>query len=228
MKCRFLMLALVLLLMPVASFADWSDTDYDDEEEEVVDDEIDVLYVQFDGEFPPPGWTIIQNNPDKTWEQQDCEYGGVCAHVEGSISGSSNEFLISPPIENCGCHRIHASFSLDSLDDEGRREEQILWYWSFADGGDLTERDWNKYMYEFDYRYDKPFQIAVRFQSEGSGAYNLEFIRLFCYDTQDDEEGGCGCTASTTSAKHGFALTFIMLLIGIVALAVSLRVKPTS
>ena len=229
MKCRLVIFILVLLLLPVLSFADWADTDDYYEEED--DDKIVILDMDFSGEFPPPGWTIIQNNPEETW---DSGYGdSSCTRVQSSDSGPSNEFLISPSLDYQGCHKFYGiPAEVYSYGEEDRSLEQVLWYWSVDDGTELTERYWRQitydlssFNYNFDYPYTQPLQFAVRFISEGEGSYSICNIYLYCYESEVVDPGGCGCTASAASTENGFIMTAFMLLIGIVALVVSLKAK---
>jgi len=253
MKCRLLMFVLVFILLPVLSFADWSDTDYDtdyDDDTDNVDPAPETLIEEtFITDFPPLNWSVVQSNAEKTWEQGLTVNGlGVCAHVEGT-QAQSKEYLVTPELICSNCDRVYLDYFEEKIDSGIGDDLQPMISYNF---GKTENPTWQAMGDSATVAPNQPFWIAFRYTGSGGPGFNIDDVEIYHYgtmssdddvnnpddddddndnitdpaDDDDNDDDGCGCHVSKT--KSGFALTFIMLLIGIVALAVSLRVKPTS
>jgi hypothetical protein len=75
---------------------------------------VNLLEENFSGEvIPPAGWTLVQTNPDETWEI-DCSLPysePCCAGIHrGSSLGLQNEWLITPQLNFTNYNSINLSF----------------------------------------------------------------------------------------------------------------------
>ncbi len=103
---RLSTLILIMMFLACATMAFAGDEDCDDYYETYFDE---LLAADFDGDFPPEGWTVY-STATQTWKALDeanpfgiAPFGDSAAYVTGSTDVLSDEWLISPVISGSDC-----------------------------------------------------------------------------------------------------------------------------
>ncbi|MDP8255882.1 MAG: choice-of-anchor J domain-containing protein [Candidatus Alcyoniella australis] len=116
-----------------------------------------LLEEDFENEFPPEGWRLIQTNPDSTWQQGSVEFDGSClphdgnklAYIEAEEDQAYDEQLITP--------LLTLSSQMESADERS----YTVHLWAYID--------------DYDY-HDDPLKIDYRCNTANSPWNRIEFI----------------------------------------------------
>jgi len=136
-----LVLSLALVAMPLAGKAQ-------------ADGEVTIFSEDFEGSFPPPGWTIIQYSGEGTWEQEAYTVDSYEPPGTGYYYAEADDYehweytfdtgLFTPSIDCSGCTNVTLIFARNFQDFLGDGYAEVNTYSGGTDPADLEENLWNK------------------------------------------------------------------------------------
>ena len=177
--------------------------------------EVTIFSEDFEGSFPPPGWTIIQYSGNGTWEQEAYGVdffappgtGGYYAEADSDehFGYTFDTGLFTPSLDCSACTNVTLIFARNFQDFAGGDYAEVNTYSGGTDPADLEENLWNKTtsdpssgvtatLYFDPYEYTDPSNVYIEFYyTTGSGSWEWEF--------SIDDVGLTGFAVTTVTAE---------------------------